>query len=311
MDAPASHSPSGRTNKRKRGAPDLYEKLVGMPGSTKQVTKTISMGAACSLTSDLTKILQKKPALASSAIDLLDLYLCLPPAKYAWKRNVASYKALTNGWWERMRSSKNAVITRSCCCGIVVRPLTLYIRTLSQSGENRRIYRYHHLVSQPIVALSVQSNLLAERPRAIECIFYPNHDSECAFSWTGPDLLSLDTCADDIFLYVSAFFLFERVHWIEIRLSKLSTGNEEVVEEYPFFLPRVESMLGNLRRVRGQIRDIISRNGYMGSAGETRFQLSLRPQIETVADPGMRSAIPLSCIHPSLPIASFDPQFFV
>lgn len=35
------------------------------------------MGAACSLTSDLTQILQKKPALASSAIDLLDLYLCL------------------------------------------------------------------------------------------------------------------------------------------------------------------------------------------------------------------------------------------
>lgn len=35
------------------------------------------MGAACSLTSDLTQILQKKPALASFAIDLLDLYLCL------------------------------------------------------------------------------------------------------------------------------------------------------------------------------------------------------------------------------------------
>ena len=67
------------------------------------------------------------------------------------------------------------------------------------------------------------------------------------------------------------------MYWIEIRLSKLSTGNEEVVEEYPFFLPRVESMLGNLRRMRGQIRDIISRNGYMGNAGETRFQLSLRP----------------------------------
>ncbi|CDM38484.1 unnamed protein product [Penicillium roqueforti FM164] len=45
MDAPASHSPSGRTNKRKRGAPDPYKKPVGIPGSTKQVTKTISIGA--------------------------------------------------------------------------------------------------------------------------------------------------------------------------------------------------------------------------------------------------------------------------
>jgi hypothetical protein len=35
------------------------------------------MGAACSLTSDLTQILQKKLALASSAVDLLNLYLCL------------------------------------------------------------------------------------------------------------------------------------------------------------------------------------------------------------------------------------------
>lgn len=163
---------------------------------------------------------------------------------------------------------------------------------------------------QPI-SISQYAKNKAERPRVIDCIFYPNHESECAFSWTGPDPLSPDTCADDILLYVSAFFLFERVHWIEIRLSKLSPGTEEVVEEYPFFLPRVESMLGNLRRARGQIRDIISRSGYMGSAGETRFQLSLRPQMEIAADPGMRSAIPLSCIHPSLPIASFDPQFFV
>ncbi|KAJ5971758.1 uncharacterized protein N7479_001676 [Penicillium vulpinum] len=88
MDLPASHSPSGRANKRKRESLDSYEKPVGTPVSTKQVTnsskqmppgeiKTTSMGAACSLTSDLTQILQKKPALASSTVDLLDLYLCL------------------------------------------------------------------------------------------------------------------------------------------------------------------------------------------------------------------------------------------
>jgi hypothetical protein len=34
-----------------------------------------------------------------------------------------------------------------------------------------------------------------------------------------------------MFLYVSAFFLFECVDWIEIRLSKLNIANKEVVEE--------------------------------------------------------------------------------
>ncbi|CAG7937574.1 unnamed protein product [Penicillium salamii] len=86
-------------------------------------------------------------------------------------------------------------------------------------------------------------------PPFVECLFHRRYESECSFSWTGPDPLSPDTCADDLFLYVSAFFLLERVNWIEIRLSKLSITNKEVVEEHPFFLPRVASMLGNLPRI--------------------------------------------------------------
>ena len=165
---------------------------------------------------------------------------------------------------------------------------------------------------------SVQSNSMpkharygAERPPFIECLFYPSYESECSSSWTGPDLLSPDTCADDIFLYVSAFFLFERVDWIEIRLSKLSIGTEEVVEEYPFFLPRVESMLGNLRRTRGQIHDIILQSNHVKSVGEIRFQLSMWPRTESTADPAMRGAVPLSYIHSSTHVSSLDPQFFV
>ena len=34
-------------------------------------------GAACSLTSNMSQILQSHPSLRSSAVDLLDLYLCL------------------------------------------------------------------------------------------------------------------------------------------------------------------------------------------------------------------------------------------
>ncbi|KAJ5365257.1 hypothetical protein N7517_008143 [Penicillium concentricum] len=352
MDTPASHSPAGRANKRKRESPDSYEKPVGTPGSTKQVTnsskqmlpgeiKTTSMGAACSLTSDLTQILQKKPALASSAIDLLDLYLCLWECymiKSAGKIRLEEERRFLQGSNEWLVGENEKL--QECCdnqelllwdrrqafdsihqgiLGTLQNNFDLDLDLESIWRESPNIptsppclaANRSTLSSIQPISISQYAKNEAERPHAIECIFYPNHDSECAFRWTGPDLLSPDTCADDIFLYVSAFFLFERVHWIEIRLSKLSTGHEEVVEEYPFFLPRVESMLGNLRRARGQIRDIISRNGYMGSAGETRFQLSLRPQIETATGPGMRSAIPLSCIHPSMPVSSFDPQFFV
>jgi hypothetical protein len=149
---------------------------------------------------------------------------------------------------------------------------------------------------------------------AIECVFYPSYENVRSFSWTGPDPLSQDTCADDIFLYVSAFFLFERVDWIELRLSKLSTETGEAVEEYPFFLPRVESMLGNLRRIRCQISDILSQNSTVGnitSAGQSRFQLAIRPRVEITDNSTPWSSVPLSRIHPSIPMPFLDPQIFV
>ncbi|KAI2732917.1 hypothetical protein DTO013E5_10242 [Penicillium roqueforti] len=127
-----------------------------------------------------------------------------------------------------------------------------------------------------------------ERSPFIECLFYPSYESECSFSWTGPDPLSPDTCTDDMFLYVSAFFILERVDWIELRLSKLSMATKEVVEEYPFFLPRVESMLGNLPRARGQIHDIILQSSHVESVGQPRFQLSMWPRTESSQNSAMR-----------------------
>lgn len=153
-----------------------------------------------------------------------------------------------------------------------------------------------------------------KRTPAIECIFYPSYENVCAFSWTGPDPLSQDTCADDIFLFVSAFFLFERVNWIELRLSKLSTETGEAVEEYPFFLPRVESMLGNLRRIRCQISGILSQHPTaenITSAGQSRFQLAIWPRVEVTDNSTLWSSVPLSRIHPSMPMPFLDPQVFV
>ncbi|KAJ6067481.1 uncharacterized protein N7446_004518 [Penicillium canescens] len=132
------------------------------------------------------------------------------------------------------------------------------------------------------------------------CVFYPSYEKFCAFSWTGPDPLSHDTCADAIFLYVSAFLLFERVNWIEPRLNKLSTETKEAVEEYPFFLPRVESMLGNLRRIRGQISDILSQHSTMGN-----------PRVEVTDSSSMWDSVLLSRIHPSTSMLFLDPQVFV
>ncbi|CDM36534.1 hypothetical protein PROQFM164_S05g000367 [Penicillium roqueforti FM164] len=89
MDSPASPSQSGRANKRKREPPDQFFIPVDMPGRSEQVldslkrasrgkTSTIPAGAACSLTSNMSQILQSHPSLkSSSAVDLLDLYLCL------------------------------------------------------------------------------------------------------------------------------------------------------------------------------------------------------------------------------------------
>jgi hypothetical protein len=148
----------------------------------------------------------------------------------------------------------------------------------------------------------------------MEYVFYPSYENVCAFGWTGPDPLSQDTCADDIFLYVSAFFLFEPVNWIELRLSKLNAETGEAVEEYPFFLPRVESMLSNLRRIRCQISDTLSKHltaGNLTSAGQSRFQLTIRPLVEGTDTSTMRSSISLSHIHPCLSMPFLDPQVFV
>ncbi|CAG8134437.1 unnamed protein product [Penicillium nalgiovense] len=88
MDSPASPSQFGRTNKRKCESPDQFVIPVDMPGGSEQMiglkraspveTKTIPAGAACSLTSNMSQMLQSHPYLKSSfAVDLLDLYLCL------------------------------------------------------------------------------------------------------------------------------------------------------------------------------------------------------------------------------------------
>lgn len=146
-------------------------------------------------------------------------------------------------------------------------------------------------------------------PSPIEYIFYPSHDSPHGCGWTGPDPLSPHTSADDIFLFMSAFLLFEQIQWVEFRFCRLITRTGEIVEEYPFFLPRVESILGNLARVRGQIRDIISRQDSRGALTGSHFQLCIWPLSDTMRDSPQEIASP--CVRPTGSVTALDPVFFI
>ena len=155
----------------------------------------------------------------------------------------------------------------------------------------------------------VYTNQEVITPSLVECMFYPSHDSQHCFSWTGPDPLSFHACADDIFLYISAFLIFEQIQWVEFRLCRLITETGEVVEEYPFFLPRVESILGNLPRIRGQVCDIISRQDSRGAPGDSHFQLYMWPRKEATS--GLVRENAFSCVRSATPMSVLDPAFFV
>ncbi|KAJ5771494.1 uncharacterized protein N7511_003545 [Penicillium nucicola] len=140
----------------------------------------------------------------------------------------------------------------------------------------------------------------------VEYLFHPNNDNQPGFKWTGPDLLSFSTQPEDLFLHMSAFFIFEELYWLELSLAKIHQFSGETVGEYLFFLPRVETAMGNLRRVRGQILDIISL-----ATDETfspTFTLSLWPRTEALPYSSHSTISPQATL-PTMP--SLDPSFFV
>ncbi|CAG8098276.1 unnamed protein product, partial [Penicillium nalgiovense] len=303
---------------------------------------------ACSFTCDFAEILQEKPSLASSAVDLLNLYLCLWECymiKSAGKIRLEEERRFLQSSNEWLMKENEKL--HQCCTN---QELLLWDRRQAfvsvhqgvlatlQNSDRRfhqtncdldldldSIWREFPNMPSPPPCLAANHHSLrlvrpnttpnharyGERSPFIECLFYPGYESECSFSWTGPDPLSPDTCADDLFLYVSAFFILERVDWIELRLSKLSMATKEVVEEYPFFLPRVESILGNLPRARGQIYDIILQSNHAESVGETQFQLSMWPRTESSQSSAMQGTIPPSYLESSMHLSSLNPQLFV
>ncbi|CAG8022322.1 unnamed protein product [Penicillium salamii] len=93
----------------------------------------------------------------------------------------------------------------------------------------------------------------------VECFLRPTYDKLSVFKWMGPHPLSMSTQASDKFFYMSSFAFIIKVHWIEFRLMRFDRKSGERIVEHLFILPRIETALGNLCRVRGQLLDTIAR----------------------------------------------------
>lgn len=140
----------------------------------------------------------------------------------------------------------------------------------------------------------------------IECIFYSTLDSLSRFKWTGPDPLSNSTRASDIFLHMSALLFPKEVHWIEFRFVRFDRISGETIGEDLFFLPRVETALGNFYRIRRQLLDTITWHAVRATG--TSFRLSLWPRMESLPYSSLSTHSLLTRLPPTL---SLDPRFFV
>lgn len=122
----------------------------------------------------------------------------------------------------------------------------------------------------------------------------------------GPDPLSMSTQASDMFFYMSALAFPKGVHWVEFRLLRFDRKYGDIIGEHLFFLPRVETATWNLRRVRGQVLDAISRHRF-GATG-TSFRLSLWPRMKPLQCSSQSALSPLGTLPTTL---SLNPEFFV
>ncbi|CAG8179713.1 unnamed protein product [Penicillium nalgiovense] len=145
-----------------------------------------------------------------------------------------------------------------------------------------------------------------QEPSLIECPFYPTLDRLSGFEWTGPDPLTNSTRANDIFLHMSALLFPKEVHWIEFRFVRFDRISGETIGEDLFFLPRVETAMGNLYRIRRQLLDTITWHAVRATG--TSFRLSLWPRTESLPYSSLSTHSLLTRLPPTL---SLDPHFFV
>lgn len=116
------------------------------------------------------------------------------------------------------------------------------------------------------------------KPCHIEYFFRTHASDRFPFEWLGPDPLSPATRADELFFTVLASCLPRSVSFLEFRLVRVDPATEETIAENLFFLPRVETVMGNLRRLQVQMLEIIHRPTV--GTNVPFFRLLLRPFVE-------------------------------
>lgn len=142
----------------------------------------------------------------------------------------------------------------------------------------------------------------------VECVFYPTHDTHRGLPWLGPDPLAHDTHGEDLFSYMATFLIQDRVDWIELRLRMSSYLAAGFSDEYVFFLPRKESLMGNLPRIRELIHGLISK---APPCLETKSQLQLAIYSHTDDFSSSLTQLGSSCLTESDDKSLLDPEWFV
>ncbi|KAJ5148264.1 hypothetical protein N7526_001616 [Penicillium atrosanguineum] len=247
------------------------------------------------LTTQLIRILRDNVDLAMPALQLLDLYFCLwdcyivKSAEKIYLDEEQQQMQESNEWLE----TENDVLVQRCNA----QTLMLWGREMDMNDpvhdgsdfdlELHAIRRESSGIptSPPCLTTDRASSGLAslnlaesagyeeQGPSLVKYFFHPNREDPSGFEWTGPDPLSVSTQSEDLFLFISKFFLTEEIHWVEFRLARLDRITGDMIGEHRFFLPRVETVMGNLCRTRQQILIIISQTAVRSMASSFRLSL--------------------------------------
>lgn len=118
------------------------------------------------------------------------------------------------------------------------------------------------------------------------------------------------TAAGDVFRHVSAMLPQTVIDWLEIQLSVMHKYTGEAVIIFPFFLPRRESSLGDLRRCRAQIKDTMRRFTRSKCAADYCFHLLIWPR-PGYTFLGLNPGEPLQTVTGIEPERALDPEWFV
>ncbi|OJZ79920.1 hypothetical protein ASPFODRAFT_518378 [Aspergillus luchuensis CBS 106.47] len=144
----------------------------------------------------------------------------------------------------------------------------------------------------------------------ITCLLSANGDDRDFLYWNGPSLLSPLTAAGDVFRYVSATLPQKVIDWLEIQFSVTHKYTGEAVTVLPFFLPRRESILGDIRRSRAQIIDTMRRFTRSKCAADFSFHLLIWPRNDYNSLGWTPGDLLQTATYPD-PERALDPEWFI